>query len=226
MCKEDYEISKKCCGCQEGPQGVPGLQGPQGVQGVPGAQGLMGPSGIQGPQGLQGAPGKDCQGNGSNCCDHEYFDVYSQTAQSVAPFPSAGNAVLFNLSNQTTSGFDFSQMAIDGSIKFLKHGIYYVSAQVKAKVMPPLPQPVPSWIFYVDVNGIKVQGSACAGFNSSPNDQAISSSADVLIEAKPGDIIKLINYSTSSVQLDPILIGSVFPVDVASLCVQSVKLLP
>ena len=221
------EMKKECCCCIQGPQGVPGLMGPQGVQGVPGAQGIPGQQGIQGVQGLQGPAGKDCDcPDQSMCCPPEYFDVYSHQAQTLAPFPAVGSSVKMDLQNQVSSNFDLSQLNINGSIKFLKHGIYYISVQVLAKLSVPFPAPVPSWVVALTLNGAIVEGSLCSGFNSSPNDQPIEGSSDVIIEVKVGDILQLSNYSTSNIDLNPTIVGVSFPATVASITCHSVKFLP
>ena len=221
------EMKKDCCCCIQGPQGVPGLMGPQGVQGVPGVQGIMGPQGIQGVQGLQGPAGKDCEcPDVSMCCPPAYFDIYSHQAQTVTVFPAIGSGIKMDKQNQVSSAFDLSQINVTGAIKFLKHGIYYISAQVLSKLTVPFPAPVPSWVVAMTLNGVLVEGSICSGFNSSPNDQPIEGSSDVIIEVNAGDVLQLSNYSTSNIDLNPTLIGVSFPATVASLTCHSLKLLP
>src|SRR6188508_1449035 len=124
MCKEDVsrDYHHKCC--EQGPQGVPGLQGPQGIQGVPGPQGIPGLTGMQGPQGLQGPkgdPGKDCDCTQSSSM--AYANIFATVPQVITAYSTATDMVLFDSQNAVSAGdFDLSQMNISGDIKFLKHG--------------------------------------------------------------------------------------------------------
>lgn len=218
---------KPCC--EQGPQGVPGLQGPQGIQGVPGPQGQMGLTGMQGPQGLQGPkgdPGKDCDCLGSV---EIHANVFAAVAQLIQPYnvPAVADAVLFSSQNAVSSPlhFDLSQMNISGEIKFLKHGIYSLAWQLQARISV-LVQPVPSWSFGFFLNNILVPGSIYSGYTSSPNDDAAHSTGDVIIEVKAGDVLKLRNTCVSAVSLNPNINGSVFPITIASVNIECLKLLP
>lgn len=226
MCKE-HEYKERCC--LEGPQGVPGLQGPQGVQGVPGAQGIPGQMGAQGPQGLQGPkgdPGKDCDCEVAG--NMPYINVYASVAQLVQPYngPAIADQVLFNSQNANSGALDFdlSQMNVNGDIKFLKHGIYHMTWQLQARIST-LVQPVPSWSFGFWLNGILVPGSIYSGYTSSPNDDAAHSTGDVIIEVKANDLLRLRNASINIVALNPNIVGSVFPITIASINVECLKLL-
>jgi len=227
MCKEDMEHYKRCC--EQGPQGVPGLQGPQGIQGVPGAQGIPGQMGAQGPQGLQGPkgdPGKDCDCDGAG--DLPYVNIYASIAQSIQPYnPGAvADQVLFNLQNANSGilDFDLAQMNVNGDIKFLKHGIYHMTWQLQARIAT-LIQPVPSWSFGFWLNGVLVPGSIYSGFTSSPNDDAAHSTGDVIIEIQANDTLRLRNTSVNVVSLNPNITGSVFPITIASINVECLKLI-
>lgn len=241
MCK-DY---MPCC--EQGPQGVPGMQGPQGVQGVPGPQGVSGQTGAQGPQGLQGLVGPAGPSGGppgpqgpmgpagpqgpagpSGSGTGPYANVYASVAQLIQPFnaPAVADQVLFNQQNQVSAGdFDLSQMNITGDIKFLKHGIYHLQWELQGRIAT-LTQPVPSWSFGFWVNGALVPGSIYSGYTSSPNDDAAHSTGDVIIEVQAGDLLRLRNTSVSTVSLNPNISGSVFPITIASVTAECVKVLP
>jgi hypothetical protein len=227
MCKE-YDESKRCCGCKEGPQGIPGPQGAQGIQGVPGSQGSTGPQGIQGQQGLQGPPGKDCDNSNGNQCDCPvaYFNIYSNVPQQVQPYNNVGDVVLFNAQNAVTPEFDFSMMNVNGDIKFLKHGVYSLSWTLQARVAPPIPQPVPSWSFGLWSNGVLIPGSIFSGFTQAPTDDACHSSAEVIVEMKSNDLVKLRNTSINVIDLNPSNVGNAFPITIASLNCVLLKELP
>jgi len=229
MCKDDMNWHRDynhCC--QEGPQGPMGPQGPQGIQGVPGSQGAAGPQGIQGPQGLQGPkgePGKDCDCDHNNdCCCDVYANVFATVPQLVQPYLSAVDYVKFDAMNAVSAAeFDLSQMNISGGIKFLKHGIYHITWQLQARVANPVSNPVPSWSFGFWLNNALVPGSIYSGYTQSPNDDAAHSTGDVIIEVKVGDELKLRNTSISSVNLNPNITGSVFPITIASINIHCVK---
>jgi len=220
MCRED-QMWHHCC--IQGPQGPAGMQGPQGIQGVPGAQGAQGPSGMQGPQGPQGTPGKDCDCSETGACTR-YCNVYASIQQTITPYSSATDMVLFDKKNQVSApDFDLTMANVDGSLKFLKHGIYHISWQLQARITPPIPQPVPSWSFGLFLNGSVVLGSIYSGYTQSPNDDAAHSTGDVIIEIQANDVLKLRNTSVSSVVLNPNITGSVFPITIASINIECVK---
>lgn len=226
MCCEDkmYDY-KKCCNCQQGPQGVPGLQGEQGIQGVPGTQGIMGPQGMQGVQGLQGPPGKDCNSNDRNCkCCESYANVYGSPPQVVAAFGTGADAVLFQGQNAVTAGdYDLSTMAIDGAIKFLKAGIYVINWGAEAKVQPPIPQPTPSFSFGLWLNNAVVPGSVISGYTQAPNDDTLHISNEVIVNINANDVLKLRNASAFTLDMSPNTIGIQFPVVVSTLNIHCVK---
>jgi hypothetical protein len=221
MCKDE---TNRCC--DQGPQGVPGLQGPQGIQGVPGIQGIPGQTGAQGPQGLQGEPGKDCDCTGANL---PYANIYASAAQIVQPYNAGAvaDAVLLDSQNEVSaSDFDLTNKNINGDIKFLKHGIYKLSWVLQARIATPVPVPVPSWSFGVWLNGVLVPGSIYSGFTQAPGDDACHSSAELIIEVKANDMLRLRNTSISLVNLNPNVTGSVFPITIASINIDCLKLLP
>lgn len=230
MCKDEMKEWHHRC-CEQGPQGVPGLQGPQGIQGPMGPQGVAGQMGMQGPQGLQGPkgdPGKDC--DCSQMGAFPYLSVYASVAQVIQPFnaPAVADQVLFDKQNANSGALDFdvSQMGISGDIKFLKHGIYHLAWLLQARIVPPVPEPVPSWSFGFWLNGVLVPGSIYSGFTQAPGDDACHSSSDLIIEVKAGDMLRLRNTSVSQVALNPNVTGSVFPITIASVNIEALKLLP
>jgi len=230
MCKEEmnHEWHKKCpCCCEQGPQGIPGLQGPQGVQGVPGAQGIMGPQGIQGIPGLQGPPGictpEQCQGEGRSACE-SYANLWAQPPQILGPNGAANDSVVFQFQNAVVAAdFDLSQMSIDGSIKFLKAGVYRIAYGAEAKVSQPIPSPVPSFSFGLWKNNVVVPGSTISGYTQAPDDDTIQINGEVIIDILANDVIKLRNASSNGVDMTPNTIGIVFPVTVATLNIQCLK---
>lgn len=226
MCKEDKN-HEKCC--LQGPQGVPGMQGPQGVQGVEGSQGVPGLQGSQGIQGIQGIAGKDC-----DCSDSGlsllYANVFATVPQLIQGYnvPAVGDTVMFDSQNavSSSSDFDLSQMNINGSVKFLKHGIYHITWQLQARITTPVPDPVPSWSFGFWLDNVLVSGSIYSGFTQAPGDDACHSTGDVIIEVQANQVLKLRNTSISSVNLNPNVTGSVFPITIASINIESLKSLP
>ena len=225
MCKEDMKYEKPCC--MQGPQGVPGLQGPQGIQGVPGAQGIPGQMGAQGPQGLQGIPGvckpEDCQGSGSGACER-YINVYALPPQILTAFGGGADAVLFQGTNAMSAGdFDTSNASSNGSIKFLKAGIYCINWGAEAKVSQPIPLPVPSFSFGLWVNNVIVPGSTLSGYTQAPGDDTLHISGEVIIQMKINDVLILRNASSNNVDLTPNTVGIQFPVTVANLNIHCLK---
>ncbi len=250
-----HDSNDECCCCfgPQGPQGIQGPQGPQGIQGVPGQDGAPGPmgpmgsqgpqglngqngspgpqgpqgiAGPQGPQGIQGEPGKDCDCSQSGC--ERYANIYAATAQLVAAYniPAIADQVLFDSQNAVSVGdFDLSNSNLTGDIKFLKHGIYHLQWQLQARILPPVPVPVPSWSFGFWINGILVPGSIYSGFTQAPGDDACHSTGDVIIEVKAGDMLRLRNTSVSGVSLNPNVTGSVFPITIASVNIECLKAL-
>lgn len=222
MCKEDMNESRCCL---QGPQGVPGEQGSQGIQGVPGAQGAVGSQGIQGVQGMQGVAGTncDCSGGTGAACEM-YANVFASVPLVIGPYASATDTVFFDAKNAVSAGdFDLTMVNIDGSIKFLKHAIYHLQWQLQARIVPPVPNPVPSWSFGFWINGVLVPGSIYSGFTQAPGDDACHSTGDVIIEVQVGDVLKLRNTSVSAVNLNPAVTGSVFPITIASVNVECLK---
>ncbi len=226
MCKED-KYKKECCCCVQGPQGVPGLQGEQGIQGVPGPQGIPGQNGMQGPQGLQGPAGvcnpEDCHGRECNCCE-SYANVWSELPQVLGAFGSATDAVTFQFKNANTAAdFDFTMMSVDGSVKFLKSGVYRVAFSAEGKVSQPIPVPVPSFSYALWKNGMLVPGCTTSGFTQAPSDDTIQVNGEVIIDVLSGDVLKLRNATSNGIDMVPNTVGILFPVTVASLNIFCLK---
>lgn len=223
MCKEHKYEWKPCC--EQGPQGVPGMQGPQGIQGVQGVQGPTGQTGAQGPQGLQGPAGKDCDCDEQRCqCCEAHANIFSLMPQSLTAFGSATDTVLFQSNNAVSAGdFDLAAMSINGDIKFLKAGVYYINCAIEAKIGPPIPSPVPSFSFGLWLNGVLVPGSVVSGFTQAPDDDTIQVTSEVQINVAAGDILRLRNACSSNVLLIPNTAGLMFPVTLASINIHCLK---
>jgi hypothetical protein len=189
----------------------------------------MGPTGAQGPRGLQGPAGKDCDCSQVVAAQMPYLNAFASVAQIIQPFnaPAVADQVKFDAQNANSGALDFdvSQMNITGDIKFLKHGIYHMAWQLQARITSPVPSPVPSWSFGFWLNGILVPGSIYSGFTQAPGDDACHSTGDVIIEVKAGDMLRLRNTSVSEVALNPNVTGSVFPITIASVNVECIKLI-
>lgn len=216
-----------------GAQGVPGPQGPSGADGAPGSQGsvgLQGPQGVAGPQGipgLQGPPGTDCECEGKNHGCVRYANLYAAPPQLLGPFGALNDTVIFGLQNAVSTGdFDLSFAGSSGDVKFLKSGVYAIRWEAEAKVEPPIPAPTPSFSFGIWINGVVVGGSVISGYTQAPNDDTLSISAEVMITLAAGDVLRLRNASSLTVNMNPNTIGIVFPVTVASLNIFCLKALP
>jgi hypothetical protein len=225
MCKEYHHMNehKRCCGCQEGPQGVPGSQGEQGVQGVPGPQGVPGQTGLQGPRGLQGAPGKDCEPS-EQCCERAYVSLYSNVNQTL---PSGGSPLLEKMSILSSPlDFNVAMAPVSGEVTILKHGIYILNWGFDGLLTPPYPQPIPGWSLAIYHNGVFEPASASASFSISPDDLVIHTAGSYIDEFKVGDVIKLVNTSTLSINAVSSFAGTLVPVAAARLNMSLVKALP
>jgi hypothetical protein len=126
----------------------------------------------------------------------------------------------------SAANFDTSAMGTSGVIKFLTHGVYHIAWQLQGRIQPPVPEPVPSWSFGFYLNGVLVPGSIYSGFTQAPGDDACHSTGDVIIEVKANDLLQLRNTSISIVNLNPNVNGSVFPITIASVNIECVKVLP
>ncbi len=212
----------------QGPQGAQGMQGPMGLSGVDGQLGPQGPQGLSGEQGahgLQGVAGKDCDcSQKKDCCCDAYANLYAIPPQLLGAFGTNTDTVIFQSLNAVTApDFDMSNIGITGEIKFLKSGVYVIRWGAEAKVEPPIPLPVPSFSFGLWINGLVVGGSVQSGYTQAPGDDTLPISNEVIIAVNAGDVLKLRNASSFSVEMDPNTIGILFPVVVASLCIHCLK---
>jgi hypothetical protein len=248
MCDETGDCKCCCCVGPQGPQGIPGIQGVQGIQGpsgqdgrqgssgpqgAPGPQGpagvdgQMGPQGLQGIigsmgpqglQGLQGIPGKDCE---KDCCHADYLTIYSDMNQIV---PAASSPVLNTVAIGTTA-FDTSLASSTGEVKVLKHGIYFVNWGFDGLLTPPYPSPIPGWSLGIYKNGVLVPSSTSGAFSITPDDLCIHISADFIAELFVGDVLKIVNLSTSSINAVATFTGSTIPVAAARMNINLIKAL-
>lgn len=158
-----------------------------------------------------------------------YANLYASAAQVIQPYNAAAvlDSVLLDSQNAVSVGdFDLSMKNISGEIKFLKHGIYKLAWVLQARIATPVPVPVPSWSFAFWVNGILVPGSLYSGFTQAPGDDACHSTAELIFEVQANDVLRLRNTSISLVNLNPNVTGSVFPITIASVNIECLKLLP
>lgn len=227
MCKDYHEWHRDCpCCCEQGPQGVPGLQGPQGIQGpagpqgVPGQMGAQGPQGMQGPKGDKGDPGKDCDCSSSVA----YLGIYSLQDQTLASLSSP--KLELTSVNSGALDFDISSAATTGEVKVLKHGIYQVCWGLDGKLTPPYPFPVPAWSFALYRNGVSVSGATSGSFSISPDELVVHDSAQIVMEIMAGDVLKVVNTATLSVDAISTLLGSLIPIASARFNMFSLKFLP
>lgn len=117
-------------------------------------------------------------------------------------------------------------MSIDGSVKFLKSGIYYINWGSESKVEPPIPSPTPSFSFGLWINGQIIPGSTLSGYTQAPNDDTLHISGEVIVQVNANDVLKLRNASSLVVNMNPNTIGIQFPVTVASLTIHCLKAIP
>jgi hypothetical protein len=212
MCKDDMKNWNPCC--EQGPQGPAGMQGMQGIQGVPGPQGIPGPTGLQGPQGLQGVPGAA----GQNClCNAGYLSLYSIINQNLTANGGTNDfATLENLGVGVSGYFDWSTASIDGKIKVLQAGVYQVQWDADGMLAQPFPSPVPSWGLALYRNGAVLPGSAVAGYNSSPDDDATCLSNLINVQLNVGDVLQIKNIASYPIFLKAIHPELVVPMTSAS----------
>jgi hypothetical protein len=132
--------------------------------------------------------------------------------------------VLFQFQNAVAAAdFDLSQMSVDGSVKFLKSGVYRINYGAEAKVSQPIPTPVPSFSFGLWKNGVLVPGSTISGYTQAPGDDTLQITGEVMIVIAANDIIKLRNASSNGIDMTPNTVGIVFPVTVATLNINCLK---
>lgn len=197
------------CVCPPGPQGPTGLQGAPGTDGPPGAQGPLGSDGIIGPQGPEGLQGP--KGPQGPCCPQPpgvFVSLYSLMDQSIAP----GSNALIELTSETTAAFDITMAPLTGEVKVLKSGIYLVNWALDGTLAAPFPTPFPGFTFAFAVNGVPNLSASTGPFSISDIDMETHSSGVSVIHLTAGDVISLLNVSTSTVDTSSTLVGSTIPV--------------
>lgn len=216
------------CICPPGPQGPQGPQGvgAQGDQGAQGLQGLQGPQGIgaQGSQGIQGPPGIQGQvGPQGPCCQSpsgqvSVLNAYSTSDQNLDPL----QVCLFEGINiVTATSFDVSQLSTTGEITFLKGGNYLLSWTAEGQLSPPFPEPVPAWSLALLLDGVLVPGSCFSGYTLFPAELTDNTGGTVVVFVNAGQVLKLVNSSTTPISLISTVPGSLFPETSASIVIQS-----
>lgn len=191
-----------------GPPGASGSTGPQGISGATGATGPMGPqgdAGVAGPAGPQGPIGP----TGTN----GYLSLYSLADQILAPL----QVIVMEHVNITTPGFDITSVATNGQVTILQHGIYEINWEFNGLLTPPIPFPVPGWSLGLFRNGLLLPGSVSGAFTISPDDICTHNSTVLQLELFAGDIITLVNTSTSDITAISSLDGSSVPITSAGL---------
>jgi hypothetical protein len=210
-----------------GPQGLVGAAGVQGLQGVPGLNGLqgstgsvgpMGPAGSQGVQGVQGVPGQNCS------CTTAYLSIFTLMDQTI-PSLSSPSLEQTNITSGS-SDFDISNASSTGEVKVMNHGVYLLSWAVDGKLTPPYPFPVPAWSFEIYRNGVGVVGTSSAAFSITPDDLVVHDSADAILEIFAGDVLKIVNTSTMSVNVVSNPVGSLITISSVRFNLNMVKPLP
>lgn len=166
-----------------------------------------------------------CGGDHPHKCGCErYLNLYSAVSQSISPYEGSGDSIMLEAQNGLSSGdFDISAAATLGDITILKAGVYHLSWTVQARMTPPIPSPVPSFSFGFWLDGALVPGSVFSQFTQSPNDDATHVTGEVILAVKAGQKLRLRNTSVVPVSLDPNINGSVFPITVASVCIECLK---
>jgi hypothetical protein len=114
-------------------------------------------------------------------------------------------------------------MGVDGSIKFLKSGVYVLNWGAEAKVQAPIVAPTPSFSFGLWLNNVVVPGSVISGYTQAPNDDTLHITNEVIIPINANDVVKLRNASAFILEMAPNTIGIQFPVVVASLNIHCLK---
>jgi hypothetical protein len=124
-----------------------------------------------------------------------------------------------------STDFDLSLAASTGDIKILKHGIYQLQWELQGRITfsSPIPNPVPSWSFGLWINGVLVPGSIYSGFTQATSDDACHSTGNVIVKVPANSLLRLRNTSTTSVNLNPAVNGSVFPITIASMTIVCVR---
>jgi len=134
--------------------------------------------------------------------------VYSYVDQTVAP----GQAITLELTSATTTTFDITNAGVNGEVVVLENGFYEINWGVDGLLTPPYPFPVPAWSFGIFVNGVLAPASTSGSFSISPDDLVTHNSAVFIVQLNAGDVLTLVNTSTSDVNALSTLNGSAVPV--------------
>lgn len=204
---------------EKGDTGLKGDKGDTGEQGPVGATGPAGPAGEKGDTGEKGEKGDP----GENLLGRAHLTLYSNVDQNMDANGGAADYVKFEANQSNSGDFDLSMANVDGSIRFLKTGTYFLSYTVDGGLLPPFPSPVPSWALAFYKNNVLVTASGQAGFSQSPDDDAICLSVELLLDMAANDVLKLRNMT-----MFPIFLKAVHPelvAPVASAVVTAVQIM-
>jgi hypothetical protein len=174
--------------------------------------------------------GEGCPDNGHERCDccESWASIWAQPPQVLDPHGGANDAVKFQFNNALVAAdYDLSQMHVDGTVRFLKGGVYSISYSTQAKISQPVPEPVPSFSFGLWKNGVLVPGTTMSGYTQAPGDDTIQTTGEVILEIQANDELRLRNASSFSVDMNPSVIGVLFLVTVANMnihCLQKEQL--
>lgn len=169
-------------------------------------------------QGIQGVPGQDC------ACTTAYLSIFTLTDQTI---PSLSSPTLEQLNITSGSAdFDISNAATTGEVKVMNHGVYLLSWAVDGKLTPPYPFPVPAWSFEIYRNGVGIVGTSSAAFSITPDDLVVHDSADAILELFAGDVLKIVNTSTLSVNVVSNPVGSLITISSVRFNLNLIKPLP
>ena len=174
------------CDCEQGAQGPSGAQGFAGNQGPMGSQG---PAGIPGPVGEVGP-----------CCSFGlpgWANLYSQLSQTINPFNTAGDTVLFEGINSATSGVDTSLAAINGSITINSDGLYKIDISAQGFNLSF----ANIWSLALYLDGLFVPGSSFGGFNDNTGEVGQSSEISVTIPIIAPQVLTVRSNSTTAFNL-------------------------
>jgi hypothetical protein len=128
-----------------------------------------------------------------------------------------------------TSGntdFDVSSLSTNGEVKVLNHGVYQIDWAVDGKLTPPYPFPVPAWCFIIYRNGVGLPSTSSAAFSITPDDLVVHDAATSIVEFFAGDVIKIVNSSSMSVNVVSTAPGCLIAISSVRLSLVMLKPLP
>ena len=118
-----------------------------------------------------------------NCCDLEFAEVYSTTAQNLIASPGPnlmGGVVILENTIHSTLNIDVSNSSINGKIIINKDGWYDVYTGM-CGALNPISSPLKVWTLSLFKNGIIVPGSTFANMTLSPEQKSNQVVADVFV---------------------------------------------